>query len=119
MMYTAGKTSWADSGRRQALLALNLVGTVLVSYDVYVHDLIILFPAIAFILEILLSRPPIQPWMRKTLYACVAILTCSPFYIVLTLRYSQLQIMVVVLLAVFLGLLRLVRAPRAQTTATG
>jgi hypothetical protein len=109
MMYAAGKTSWADPGRRQALLALNLVGTVLVSYHIYVHDLSILFPAIAFILEILLSRPPIQPWMRKTLYACVAILSCSPFYIVLTLRYSQLRIMAVVLLVVFLGLLSLVR----------
>jgi hypothetical protein len=65
-----------------------------------------------------LSRPPIQP-ISKALYACVAILFCSPLYIVLTLRYRQLQVMAGVLLMVFLGLLSLVRTPPGQTAATG
>jgi hypothetical protein len=115
MMYAASKTSWADSGRRQAMLALNLVGTILLSYHIYVHDLSLLFLAILLVLEILLSDPPIPIWTRMTLCVCIAILFFSPLYQVLSLRYRQLQLMAIVLVVFFLGLLSLINYLHAKT----
>jgi hypothetical protein len=118
MMYAAGKTSSADSEGRRALFALGLVGAVLLSYHLYVHDLSLLFLAIVLVLEILLSNPPIPEWTRTTLYVCIALLFCSPLYLVLTLRYGQLRLMTIVLLAFFVGLLSLINSLRGQTGAT-
>lgn len=101
---------------RQALFALGLVGTVLVSYHIYVHDLSLLFLAILLVLEILLSASPIPRWTRTTLSVCLAILFFSPLYVVLTLRYSQLQLMAMVLLIFFIGLLSLINSLRAAKT---
>ena len=118
IMWTAGKTSWADSSRPLALLALNLVGTVLVSYHIYVHDLSILFPAVAFVLEIR-AFPPTDSTHEQGAVRLRGHPLLQPLYIVLTLRYRQLQVMAGVLLMVFLGLLSLVRTPPGQTAATG
>ena len=118
MIYAAGKTSLADSEGRQALFALGLVGTVLVSYHLYVHDLSLLFLAIVLVLEILLSNPPIPKWTRTTLYVCIALMFCSPFYLVLTLCYGQLRLMAIVLLAFFVRLLSLINSLRGQTGGT-
>jgi hypothetical protein len=118
MMYAAGKTSSADSVGQQALFALGLVGAVLLSYHLYVHDLSVLFLAIVLVLEILLSHPPIPNWTRRTLYVCIALLFCSPLYLVLSLRYGQLRLMAIVLLAFFFGLLSLINSLRAQTGGT-
>ena len=110
MMYTAGKTLWADSGRRQAMLALNLVGTILISYHIFVHDLSLLFLAVLLVLELLLSDRPLPNATRTTLWVCIAILFFSPLYQVLSLRYRQLQLMAIVLVIFFLGLLSLVHS---------
>lgn len=118
MMYAAGKTSSADSVGQQALFALGLVGAVLLSYHLYVHDLSVLFLAVVLVLEIVLSNPPIPNWTRRTLYVCIALLFCSPLYLVLSLRYGQLRLMAIVLLAFFGGLLSLINSLRAQTGGT-
>lgn len=118
MVYAAGKTSSDGSEGRRALFALSLAGTVLVSYHLYVHDLSLLFLAIVLVLEILLSNPPIPRWTRTTLYACVAVMFCSPLYLVLSLRYSQLRLMAIVLLVFFFGLLSLIGSLRAKTDGT-
>jgi hypothetical protein len=118
MMYAAGKTSPAGSGGRRALFALGMVGTVLLSYHLYVHDLSLLFLAIVLALETLLSNPSVPKWTRTTLYICIALLFCSPLYLVLTLRYCQLRLMTIVLLAFFFGLLSLINSLRAKTGAT-
>jgi hypothetical protein len=110
MMYTAGRTLWADSGRRQAMLALNLVGTILISYHIFVHDLSLLFLAVVLVLELLLSDRPLPNATRTTLWVCIAILFFSPLYQVLSLRYRQLQLMAIVLVIFFLGLLSLVHS---------
>ncbi len=115
MMYAAGKASWADSGWRQSMLAVNLVGTILLSYHIFVHDLSLLFLAILLVLEILLSDRPIPNWTRTTLSVCMAILFFSPLYQVLSLRYRQLQLMAIVLVAFFLGLLSLIHSLPAKT----
>ena len=62
MMFAAGKTSPAGSEGRRALFALGMVGTVLLSYHLYVHDLSLLFLAIVLALETLLSNPSIPKW---------------------------------------------------------
>lgn len=118
MMYAAGKTSSADSEGRRALFALGLVGAVLLSYHLYVHDLSLLFLAIVLVLEILLSDPPIPNWTRTVLYACIALMSCSPLYLILTLRYGELRLMTIVLLAFFVGLLSLINSHRVRTGGT-
>src|ERR1700737_5230271 len=116
-MVQGGKTSVADSRRPRALFALNLVGTVLVSYHIYVHDLSILFPAVSVVLEIRAVPPTDSPHEQGGVRLRGHPLL-QPLYIVLTLRYRQLQVMAGVLLMVFLGLLSLVRTPPGQTAAT-
>jgi Glycosyltransferase family 87 len=118
MLYAASKTSSADSEGRQALFALGLVGTVLLSYHLYVHDLSLLFLAIVLVLEILLSDTSMPSWTRTTLYVCIALLFCSPLYLVLTLRYGQLRLLAIVLLIFFFGLLSLINSLQARIGGT-
>lgn len=110
MVYAAGKTSFANPRQRQAIFALSLVGTALVSYHIYVHDLSILFLSLLLVSEMLLSDPPLARSTKRVFYSCMAVLLCSPLYIVLTLHYRQLQIMALVLLVVFLELLAVLRS---------
>ena len=70
------------------LFALGLVGTILLSYHLYVHDLSLLFLAIVLILELLLSNPQLSKGTKATLQGSIALLFCSPLYLVLTLRYG-------------------------------
>jgi Glycosyltransferase family 87 len=119
MMYAARKISSADSEGRRAMFALGLVGAVLLSYHLYVHDLSVLFLAIVLVLEILLTDPPIPNWTRTMLYVSIALMSCTPLYLVLTLRYGQLRLMAIVLLAFFFGLLSLISSLRARTGGTG
>ena len=118
MIYAAGKSSSDDSKARRALFALGLVGTVLLSYHLYVHDLSLLFLAIVLVLEILLSDIPMPNWTRTTLYVSIALLFCSPLYLVLTLRYEQLRLLAIVLLAFFVGLLSLINSLQVRIGGT-
>ncbi len=109
MVYATRRARFTDPSERHAVIALNLFGTTLLSYHIYVHDLSILFPAILLLFELLQSGAAMASWARKALYACAAILFCSPVYMVLTLRYSQLQLLAIVFIAIFAGLLQLLR----------
>ena len=91
MMYAAGKTRQRTAKGGKPLFALGLVGTVLVSYHLYVHDLSVFFLAIVLVLETLLSSPPISQTAKNILLLCIALLYCSPLYLILTLRYMQLR----------------------------
>ena len=117
MVCAAGKASAYFESRRP-LFSLGLVGTVLLSYHLYVHDLSVLFLAIVLVLEMMLSRPPIPQRTKTILLICIALLYCSPLYLVLTLRYNQLRLMAVVLLVFFAALFSLINSLRAQTGAT-
>ena len=118
MVYAAGKASAFFESRRP-LFALGLVGTVLLSYHLYVHDLSVLFLAIVLVLDMLLSGPAIPQRTKTILLVCIALLYCSPLYLILTLRYSQLRLMAIVLLVFFAALLSLINSLRAQTGAAG
>lgn len=119
MMHAAAKTPAPDPVGRQALFALGLVGAVLLSYHMYVHDMSVLFLAIILVLEMLLANPAISRRMRRTLYVCIVLLSCSPLYLVLTLRYGQLRLMAIVLLIFFFGLLSLIQSRRSRSGASG
>ena len=118
MIYAANRTPATDPEGQRALVALSLVGTVLLSYHAYVHDLSLLFLAIVLALETLLWRPPIPNWLRTTLYVCALLLFCSPLYLLLMLRYGQLRLIAIILLAFFFGLLSLMNSLRARTGET-
>lgn len=118
MIYAAGKSSPDDSKARRALFALGLVGSVLLSYHLYVHDLSLLFLAMVLVLEILQSDAPRSTWTKTTLYVCIALLFCSPLYLVLTLRYGQLRLLAIVLLVFFFGLLSFINSLQARTGGT-
>jgi hypothetical protein len=99
--------------------AIGLVATVLLSYHIYVHDLSVLFLAILIVVEFLRTGPAIPAWIKKSLYGCIAVLFCSPVYLVLTLRYEQLQLLAWVLLAFLLILLKpAIDASREHSAAT-
>jgi Glycosyltransferase family 87 len=115
MVYAAAKSSTNGPDVRRALFALGLVGTILVSYHLYVHDLSLLFLAIVLILELLLSNPLLSKGTKATLQVSIALLFCSPLYLVLTLRYGQLRLLTIVLLGFFAGVLSLISSLRAKT----
>jgi Glycosyltransferase family 87 len=119
MINAAARVSWEDSTCRQALLALNLVGTILISYHIYVHDLSVLFLAILLVLEVLISGRFIPRWMRAVLWVCIAILSSSPAYMVMSLGYHQLQLMAIVLGIFFAGLIGVINFLSAKTGAGG
>lgn len=115
MISAGGRPYSAGSDGQRALVALGLVGTALLSYHMYVHDLTILFLAIVLVVEILLSEIVLPTWTRKTLWICVAILYFSPLYELLSLRYRQLQLMAIVLIVLFIALLSLIRSLAEKT----
>jgi hypothetical protein len=91
---------WAGSTARQLAFGLNLVATLLVSYHSFVHDLSLLFLPILCVADALLNAS-FRPWQKLALWASVAILFFSPLYLVLLLRFRQLQFIAVVLLLFF------------------
>jgi hypothetical protein len=117
MVWAWHRASAANSECGKALFALGLVGTVLLSFHIYVHDLSLLFLPVLLVLDILLSKPPVPSGLKTALYVCMAILFLSPLYIVLTLRYGQLWLMAIVLLVFFFGLLSLINSLPVQTAA--
>jgi hypothetical protein len=83
-------TAWA--------FCISLIATVLLSYHIYTHDLSLLFLACVLALEVMQSKPLVPEWRQKAVYICLAILSCSPVYLTLTLRYKQLQLVAGILL---------------------
>ena len=98
----------------QLMFAAGLVAAVLLSYHVYVHDLSILFLAVAIVIEFLQHEVKIPIWARNSLYVSVGVLFCSPVYLVLTLHWRQLQLIGWVLLALVIVLLHLVESGSAS-----
>jgi Glycosyltransferase family 87 len=115
MLYAAARSSTDGVEVRRALFALGLIGTILLSYHLYVHDLSLLFLAIVLILELLLSNPQLKKPTNATLQVSTALLFCSPLYLVLTLRYGQLRLLTIVLLVFFGGVLSLINSLRAKS----
>jgi hypothetical protein len=83
---------------REMLFALSLLGTVLLSYHLYLYDFSVLFLAILILLEVMASSAK-RAWMDFGMYACMTALFCSPICILLPIRN---QVMAGILLMFFL-----------------
>ena len=91
----------AGVSARRWLFSLSIVATILASFHAYIQDLSILLLPLALVCEEMLSGAPLAPRTRFVLYACVAALFCSPLYLILILRFNQLQTLTFILLAFF------------------
>jgi hypothetical protein len=68
--------------------------------------------------ETLLLDGAVSPWVQRTLQSCMAVLLCSPVYLVLALHYAQLQVLAVVLLVFFVAGLRQFTGSQPRTSAS-
>jgi hypothetical protein len=99
--------------------ALSMVATLLVSYHTWVQDMSILLVAVLLVLDVVAGGAQLHAWVRITLWACAALLFCSPLYLVLLLHFSQLRLMAVVLLAFFIAIAAAVKASGNAATSGG
>ena len=94
----------AESG--QLALAMTIVANVLVSYHTWVQDLSLVLLPILLTANVLLSSHELGVRTRQVLWASLAVLSCSPIYAVLLLRFGQFQFMALVLIVFLAALLR-------------
>jgi len=85
---------------------ISLLGSVLLSFHLYLHDLSLLLLAIVIVMDYLSQAPSISRGVKGSAYVFIALLFCSPLYLLLTLRYKELELMAVVMLALFAVLVR-------------
>lgn len=103
-MVSAWRKALSADYRRPLVFCFGLGATVLLSYHLYAHDLSLLFLVILLAFETVLSTSAIRAWAKKTIYACLGVLTCAPVYMVLILRYKELQLVGGVLLILLVAL---------------
>jgi Glycosyltransferase family 87 len=118
MLYLSRKIVGAGPARISMVVALDLIATLLLSYHVYIHDLSLLFLAIVLVFENLLTGGAVSPWAERTLRTSMALLFCSPVYLVLALHYAQLQALAVVLLVFFVAGLKQLTWSAGRTSAS-
>jgi Glycosyltransferase family 87 len=118
MLYLSRKTAGADPARVSMVVALDLIGTLLLSYHVYIHDLSLLFLAIVLVFDNLLSGGAVAPWAQRTLRTSMALLFSSPVYLVLALHYVELQALAVILLVLFVAGLKQLTLSAGRTSAS-
>ena len=101
LTYAVRKSFLMSAVHPELVFALSLIAAVLLSFHTYTYDLSMLFVAVLIVLEFLLSNEMFNGWSKRTLYACIGILFCSPVYMWLTLRYKHSELIGVVLLVFF------------------
>ena len=84
--------------------ALGILGTILLSYHLYLHDLSLSFLAVLLVLERMFSHQLSRPWIKAVLSCCLAVLFASPIYFLLLLR-NRIQPLAAVLLVFFVTLM--------------
>ncbi|HTZ97492.1 MAG TPA: glycosyltransferase family 87 protein [Terriglobales bacterium] len=92
------------SGSLQRAFAIGILGAVLLSFHVFIHDLSVLLLALVAVVEYLSHRPIFERWVKVSLYSCMAILFCSPLYLLLFFRFRRLEWMALILLVLFVVL---------------
>jgi hypothetical protein len=111
-------TEHATPAYRQMAFALNLLMTLLVSYHSYVQDLSLLFLSMLLVLDVLLAPSTVSTTQRKALLTCMAILCCSPVYLVLILIFGKMWMLTLVLLAFFGALVSALRSSTVPLAGT-
>ena len=115
ILLLAGNATRKSKASDPIAFAVALIAAELVSYHAFVHDLSLLYLPILIALNEAASPGKLSPALRKTLMVCSLIFFCSPLYMVLMLRYGQLQLLALVILIFFFTLLKLSALP--ATTA--
>jgi glycosyl transferase family 87 len=82
---------------------IGLIATVLLSYHLFTHDLCLVFLVCILAFESTLSANP-KPWVKPVIWICLGLLCCNPLYLILTLRYKQIEIIAAILLVLFVVL---------------
>lgn len=103
------------SGAIRTGFGIGLLGCVLLSFHLYLHDLSVLLLAIVILMDSLSQRRSLNRWVKVSAYVLIGLLFFSPIYLVLTLRYKELELMAVVTLALFALLVREVIRKRADS----
>lgn len=111
MLLSAMCYAWLKASKDSMKLAfaLSLVGTVLLSYHLYLHDLSLVLLSVAIVFEVLWESSSRDRWIANCIFACTALLFCSPIYLLLSLATPQrLQLLAVVLLLFLTLVLKLI-----------
>jgi len=106
ILWITGRASRKSGPNNPLAFAIALVGCELVSYHAFVHDLSLLYLPMLVALNELVSGRSFRPTVRKTVIICLLIFFCSPVYMVLMLRYGQLQLLTFAILIFFFTLLK-------------
>jgi hypothetical protein len=89
--------------------AVNLVATLLVSFHAYTSDLSLLLLPVVFSGEVLLSRSSLSQTVRAGLGGAAMLVSLTPLYLVLLLRYRMLHLMTFAMLIFLVALLAAVK----------
>ena len=92
LVFAWKKTLPQENNRKAMAFCIGLIVTVLLSYHLYPHDLSVVFLAILLAIEGTISISTIRAWARRTIFGCVAILSCTPVYLLLIRRYKHSEI---------------------------
>lgn len=84
--------------------SVGVIVTVLLSYHIYTHDLSLIFLAAVLALEYLQTTATVRPQARHVSYICLALLFCTPVYLLLSVHFKQLELLAAILL-VFLAVI--------------
>jgi hypothetical protein len=106
ILLLAGKVTMKAKAFNPIGFAVALLAAELVSYHAFVHDLSLLYLPILIALNRVAAPQKVAPGLRKTLIFCSLIFFCSPIYMVLMLRFGQLQLVTLVILIFFFTLLK-------------
>ncbi len=104
LTYAVRKSFLISAVHPELVFALSLIAAVLLSFHTYTYDLSILFVAVLIVLEFLLSNEMSNDWSKRTLYACIGILFCSPAYMLIILDYKHSELIGAVLVLFFVVL---------------
>jgi len=86
MVTWRGLTTSKDA---ELAFAVSLLGTILVSYHLYIHDLSLVWLANLIAVETIRSSSHISRWIDNAVVGCAILLTCTPLYLMLILRYKH------------------------------
>jgi hypothetical protein len=105
LLFTSSRWKAKSAGKQFDLgFSLALVMTVLVSYHAEAYDLSLLFLPLALLPECLRQAERLDWWTKVSLLSPAFVLFLTPLYLILWLRYGQLNLLVPVLVLWLVGL---------------
>lgn len=106
ILLLAGNVTMKSEASNAISFAVALLAAELVSYHAFVHDLSLLYLPILIALNEAAAPDKVGPVLRKRVKLCSLIFFCSPIYMILMLRFGQLQLLTLVILIFFFTLLK-------------